>query len=330
MAYVDQGSNFGYGEKLTSVQMQNLRDNLNAAFAKDSGAPQLAADYVTSAMIADGNISSYHIANESIGATQIDDNSITGAKINAAEIDYGHIVTDAIRQAELKTSTGEVSVHEATAGGGSTTSNETLPGGEHGFYPQIKYEQASWGLAYTNYGIATITDATSNSTYTTIIQLTAYQGSHAAVVNSTAMYAQQRYVTSSGEIYWIFLLRDKKTKRIISSYAAPDHPCFGNTNNPNKIQHPFIDFNEKEQEIIVINPSSLELQRIDNLREYAYGLPTKTFMNALWSYYELDETTPVKWPTKKVTIGLNKEKSKSIKAKIPKPGYMKQAKLKKK
>jgi hypothetical protein len=221
-------------------------------------------------------------------------------------------------------------VHEATAGGGSTTSNETLPGGEHGFYPQIKYEQASWGLAYTNYGIATITDATSNSTYTTIIQLTAYQGSHAAVVNSTAMYAQQRYVTSSGEIYWIFLLRDKKTKRIISSYAAPDHPCFGNTNNPNKIQHPFIDFNEKEQEIIVINPSSLELQRIDNLREYAYGLPTKTFMNALWSYYELDETTPVKWPTKKVTIGLNKEKSKSIKAKIPKPGYMKQAKLKKK
>lgn len=53
MAWVDLSSAFGFGTVLTSAQMQNLRDNISAAFAKDSGAPQLASNYVTSGMISD-------------------------------------------------------------------------------------------------------------------------------------------------------------------------------------------------------------------------------------------------------------------------------------
>lgn len=54
MTWVDLSSAFAYGTKLTSTQMQNLRDNIAAAFAKDSGAPELADDYVLLPMVGDG------------------------------------------------------------------------------------------------------------------------------------------------------------------------------------------------------------------------------------------------------------------------------------
>ena len=54
MAWVNLSGAFGYGTILTSTQMQNLRDNIAAAFAKDGGAPVLANDYVLQAMITEG------------------------------------------------------------------------------------------------------------------------------------------------------------------------------------------------------------------------------------------------------------------------------------
>ena len=41
MTWTDLSGAFGYGSVLTSTQMQNLRDNIAAAFAGDAGAPQL-------------------------------------------------------------------------------------------------------------------------------------------------------------------------------------------------------------------------------------------------------------------------------------------------
>jgi hypothetical protein len=82
MAYVDQSANFAYGEQLTSTQMQNLRDNLAATMAKASGAPVLAADYVTSVMIGDVQIGSQHIAESVIGAEKIIPASIGSAELH--------------------------------------------------------------------------------------------------------------------------------------------------------------------------------------------------------------------------------------------------------
>lgn len=50
MTWVDLSSAFSFGSKLTSTQMQNLRDNIQAAFNKDSGAPVLANGYIVEAM----------------------------------------------------------------------------------------------------------------------------------------------------------------------------------------------------------------------------------------------------------------------------------------
>jgi hypothetical protein len=72
MAYVDQSSAFGFGTKLTSTQMQNLRDNLDAAFAKDSGAPVLANDYIVADMVGSGQITNVKILDTTIRGTKID------------------------------------------------------------------------------------------------------------------------------------------------------------------------------------------------------------------------------------------------------------------
>lgn len=41
MAWTDLSAAFAYGSKLTSAQMQNLRDNIAALAAGDSGAPRI-------------------------------------------------------------------------------------------------------------------------------------------------------------------------------------------------------------------------------------------------------------------------------------------------
>ncbi len=56
MTWVNLSAAFGYGTKLTSSNMQQLRDNIAAAFAKDSGSPELATDYVKTIMVTDANI----------------------------------------------------------------------------------------------------------------------------------------------------------------------------------------------------------------------------------------------------------------------------------
>jgi len=46
--------------------------------------------------------------------------------------------------------------------------------------------------------------------------------------------------------------------------------------------------------------------------------------------YDIDETAGVKWPAREVTVVLNRDRTSSIKTKIPKPKNIKQAKLIKK
>ncbi len=154
----------------------------------------------------------------------------------------GITVADAsISQAKLKTATGEIS----KAPQGDAT-NYTLPGGEYGFYPQVKGSAnvALWaqilGTADANASVVG-----SPTSYTTNITLRTYG-------QNATLYVQQRYITSSGEDMWIFLLIDKNTKEIVSTYAAPDHPAYGNGGDFDKLPHPFVDYNSNTQEIVLI------------------------------------------------------------------------------
>jgi len=67
MTWTNLSGAFGYGTKLTSSQMQQLRDNLTALANGDSGAPAIQAAAldsasVTTAKIADGDVTEAKMA----------------------------------------------------------------------------------------------------------------------------------------------------------------------------------------------------------------------------------------------------------------------------
>lgn len=72
MTWVDLSSAFGYGAVLTSLQMQNLRDNITAQANGDSGSPQQQtagiADYAVTCSktvgCAAGSLAIYSVAND--------------------------------------------------------------------------------------------------------------------------------------------------------------------------------------------------------------------------------------------------------------------------
>jgi len=138
---------------------------------------------------------------------------------------------------KLKTYYGEVS-------GAATYSNPTLPGGEYGFYPQLKGSVAARVSLWSDRD----TMSTLPAAYTTTIGFS---------VTSGTAYAQQRYISASGKDYWIFLLIDKDTKSIVGGYAAPDHPAYGNGGDFVKIPHPFTNY------INDALPSNLEIVLVE-------------------------------------------------------------------
>ena len=192
-----------------------------------------------------------------------------------------------ISQAQLKTSQGSVSRE------GDSHGNHTLPGGEYGFYPQIKVEDEG----YATYAIGT---HKTNTTYDTNIHI------NIAGVGK-AGYAQQRYVTASGEVHWIFILRNKITKQTLSMYQAPDHPCFGNGGKPLLVPHPFGGYDETKHEIIVINPSLAEIEQME-LETIVDDetKPDKDLLQVITENYEIDEASNPAWPSIPVTVGLPK------------------------
>ncbi len=147
--------------------------------------------------------------------------------------DNFNISTAYVTSVNLKTATGEV----------SGTGNKVLPGGEYGFYPQIKGT-----FSGSNEVEVAISSDQVLGSYTTNIVLRA--GSN--------MFAQQRYITSSGLDHWIFLLADKVTKDIIGAYQAPDHPAYGNGGDFNKLPHPFTNYDSSKHWVIFVEKENTE------------------------------------------------------------------------
>ena len=267
MAYVDQSSNFGYGVDLTAVQMQNLRDNLNAFAAQDSGAPEF-----------------------------------TGAS--------------AIDQTNLKTDTEEETSDVPTATRETYTFSSV---GEYGFYPHIKYEASTTGAQ-----VQMMMSDAGPTDYTLRIDFI-----HATGSNRNC-YAQIRYVTASGEIYWLFVLQDKETKKYIRMHGCPDHPAIC-CHDVEAVHHPFFNnYDPEKHNMFVIPLTKSERKEVENLREWKNELPVLTFLECVKKYYNIDEDPKdARWPTIPVTIGVDRNR-RVMKAKIPKRDYIKQAKLVKK
>jgi len=172
-----------------------------------------------------------------------------------------------ISQAKLKTATGEV-FHTGTTG-----EEITLPGGEYGFYPQIKMD-ATDGYYHRATLCGRVVEGSGVCygwlSYKTNIHLSANAGGG----STRTIYAKQRYITSSGKDHWIFLLIAKtdlydeqgrlthKKGDLIAGYQAPDHPC-ANQGGATEIEipHPFNSYDPEKHEIVLVDNEILNTIR---------------------------------------------------------------------
>lgn len=227
-----------------------------------------------------------------------------------------------VTQSKLATSTSTASCALGTWG------NYVSAGGEYSFYPQVKVAGAN-----NDDCEAQILGPTTGLTtsYQTIIALND--------ATSGSIHYYQRYITASGEIFWLFILRNKLTKKIVAAIAAPDHPCFGNGGKPNLVPHPFPGYDSEKYEIVLINPSLKEVAEIKSHQTVEDdNIPDKDFLDVFFEEYEIDETSNPAWPTEKVTVGLPPDWNEAwfsqtpvqpIKKVIPKSDYILCKKLKK-
>ena len=249
-----------------------------------------------------------------------------------------------VSQAKLKTSSGSVSITETHQDNGlfTKTENLTLPGGEYGFYPQFKQTVSGLGIVPTLSSQFLLSNNI-GTTYLTKICLIHpnIQGTGTGTYEATVTsYAQQRYVTSSGEVHWVFILRDKATKNIVSMYQAPDHPCFGNGGKPLLVPHPFGSYDPDKHEIIVINPSDEDVFNMQDACVMPEDKPDRDILEVIVKDYEIDEDLKTEWPKKEITVGLPKNidwkrmpdgsKVVPVKKRIPQPEYVTTRKLWKK
>ena len=254
-------------------------------------------------------------------------------------------VADAsVSQAKLKTSQSSVSTSTAGA-------ILTLPGGEYGFFPQLK---SSSVLAECFWGYDVGGEIGYRAAYTTSESFVTVIGIGTGNPSVRIAYAQQRYVTSSGEVFWIFFMTDKSTGNILHGCCAPDHPCFGNGNDPLLIEHPFNDYDPSKHEIVVINPTNEEVKELkEKCKSPRRGVSKKLILDLFYHtrdkqgeiiadpLYKIDNVE-MEYPKIPVTIGIanddlasvwwkaiTKEPAEVIKTIIPQPEYVKPRGLKK-
>lgn len=181
---------FTAGDILTATQLNNLSANVTAQANGDASAP--------------ANVLA------SMASNSVDSDQLVAASVN---------------QGELATAQGEVS----GAGTGAFGTLMTLPGGEYGFYPEVRSSTASSTYQFL------ITGSTGITSYFTRITTIRNTGS------SGSGFARHRYITASppydlgdGEIpLFIFALLDKKGK-VLCTYAAPEAPW--HHNGPTKLR----------------------------------------------------------------------------------------------
>ena len=172
----------------------------------------------------------------SINANKLSTGSITSTQLANDSVVYGVVAAAAVGTGELKTTTGEVS--NSTAGTAGAV--YTLPGGEYGFYPQVKVNISNRAIHAAIYGLGdpfTTTGLTVPTTYTTTIHLAVESDS------PNIVYAQQRYVQSSppynvgGMDFGRFVyVRVNSSAEILGTWASDDPPWWTLAPRPQRLE----------------------------------------------------------------------------------------------
>lgn len=211
MTWVDLSSAFSYGSKLTSTQMQNLRDNITALANGDSGAPEL-----QTAAYADDSVTNAKLGPLAIDTAEIANSAVTTAKIAAANVNT----------TRLKTGSGN------TSGSLSAGSSVNIQMQDYCFFPLI-WVSTNLDDVYVHpyYNATDPVDTTGRFRL---------HNSHGS--SSRDYSARYRYVTASDRPF-IYAVRNAFGK-IIAVWACEDPPIgyWGLNEKPHDFKPPIQQF----------------------------------------------------------------------------------------
>jgi len=192
-----------------------------------------------------------------------------------------------VSQAKLKTTTVSASITGTTA-----WQTVTLTGAEYGFLPRARPSSTSTAAYFRwhDYAIGYYTNGA-----TSFVQTCQYK----IAASIYTAYLEMRYVNSSGEIFWMFGLVDKKTQKTISLHLGENHPCFGNGQNPEEVSQPFVDYDKEKYQLCVANPPQ---EQLDELRKLAVKRKWK-LNDFIMRQCDFDLSRSAAWPREKVSVG---------------------------
>lgn len=274
-------------------------------------------DYIKTDMITDANVTVDKLGTNSVSLVKMQNDSVDTPELVADSVTQAKVDQDAVGLLEIKTNRTQVSRSDSDG-------SVTLPGGEAGFYPQIDTsgsDTVGFQVAFT-------------ANYSLTLNMSMLLGS-----GDTGI-CWMRYFTTSGEVFWIFILRAKidylhtqdsgswtiTAGTVLGFFAGWDHPCFG-SGDPEKVEHPFPDYDDTKQEIIVINPSDAMVANIESDMRNGDEVfpPGASYLDSLLKLYDIDETKESTWFTEEVSVGIKGdrlvigEKNDPVKKVIPKP-----------
>lgn len=256
-----------------------------------------------------------------IDGLEIKDGEIANSGIKTGAISEARLATNSVSQAKLKDANDEVSSN-VSAWRQKTFSSA----GQFGFYPQIKTSNISCTpkISFAADGTADV-----GQSYATSIWIYS-SGGHTT-------YARLRYISASGDVWWMFFLVDKKTQKRIGARSGQEHPCYGNGGKPMVLPHPFPDWDKNTEEIYVCNPSDELLEEIKaRIPSGKDDVADRSILQVVNEDYDLDFSVEPPWPSKPIVIGFTKDTSELkvgetaevLKKVIPQPDYIKTCGLK--
>jgi len=253
-----------------------------------------------------------------------DHDGINSAEVVLADdqVTQAKIAASAVGQAQLKTTLDATANTGGMAGSGGTGAF-TIPGGQYAFVYQLKSDGSTdcsgFDIAPSLNGVECLG--------TSFVQRLNVVNNNTATRTVTC---QVRYVSASGPLNWLYLLRDKITGANGGEFFQPDHCCWGNTKDPDKMPHPFGNYDKAKYDLIIIHPTDEELKQARILKEENEELG---LLEAFWELYEIDSAEEAQWPDDvDVSIGIDTDWNtgeKTVrKQKIKKPADAKYYQLK--
>ena len=246
----------------------------------------------------------YDLANSraySLGITITAGSGLSGGGILTADRTISHaahtgdvtgttaltIANSIVSQAKLKTTTVSGSIT-----GTNAWQTLTLTGAEYGFIPRVRISNTAGSAWFRWHDYSTGYQRNGAVTFIQTCQYRTEYTSHTA-------YIEARYVNSSGEIFWVFGLVDKRTQKTISFHLGENHPCFGNGQDPSVLQQPFVDYDKDRYQLCVANPPE---EQLNDMRKLA--VKRKWELNDfIMRRCDFDLSRSAKWPAEKVSVG---------------------------